>query len=378
MNNISIIGIGRLGLCTALCFEAKGYNVVGVDTIESYVDNINNKKFKSLEPSVERYLQNSKNLRATTLLKDAIDHSDLIMIYVPTPSVQGPESYDHSILSNVLSSINEYKVENKHVVIGCTIIPGYINNVGRHLIKDCKNTTLSYNPEFIAQGSIIHDTENPDMILIGEGSLEAGKRLFDLYSVVSPNAKIYRMSSSSAEITKLGLNCFITTKIAFANMIGDIADRTENADKDVILQAIGSDSRVGSKYLRAGYGFGGPCFPRDNRAIGYYAEKVGVEPIIPNATDNANRLHTQLQIEQIVADPINNLPLDISRRGECIIIENVCYKNNCLVPIIEESQKLVIARELVRRNFCVIIRDTEAILEQVRREYGSVFVYENR
>ena len=213
MENVSIIGIGRLGICTALCFEAKGYNVVGVDTIESYVTRINNKTLKSPEPFVEEYLEKSKNFKATTNLKEGLDHSDLIMIYVPTPSVPGAKSYDHSILSGVLTKINEHRVQNKHIVIGCTIIPGYINEVGNFLLKDCVNTTLSYNPEFIAQGSIIRDTENPDMILIGEGSPQAGERLYNLYSRVSARAKIHRMSPQSAEITKLGINCFVTTKI---------------------------------------------------------------------------------------------------------------------------------------------------------------------
>jgi len=375
MNNISIIGIGRLGICTALCFESKGYNVVGVDTNESYVRQINNKTLQSPEPLVEEYLQKSRNFRATTVYSDALEHSDLIMIYVPTPSVPGAKSYDHSILSKVLQTINSHKVKNKHVVIGCTIIPGYIKEVGTFLLQDCDNTTLSYNPEFIAQGNIIHDTENPDMILIGQGSPEAGQRLAELYSRVSPRARICRMSPASAEITKLGINCFVTTKVSFANMIGDIADRTHNADKNKILAAIGSDSRIGSKYLRAGYGFGGPCFPRDNRALGYYADKVGVKPIIPIATDESNKLHTQLQIEQIIST--NMLPSDVTWTEDgTLIFENVCYKNNCLVPIIEESQKLVIAEALARRNYRVVIRDRENIITEVKKEFGRLFHYD--
>src|SRR5690606_20436380 len=129
-----------------------------------------------------------------------------------------------------------------------------------------------------------------DMVLIGEETEEVGNILENIYNILSPSAKICRMSPTSAEITKLAINCFITTKIAFANMIGDIASKTNENSKTItnsedILNAIGSDSRIGQKCLKYGYGFGGPCFPRDNRALGKYAKKIGVEPLLCVATN---------------------------------------------------------------------------------------------
>merc|ERR1719453_938448 len=131
------------------------------------------------------------------------------------------------------------------------------------------------------------------MVLIGEGTVEAGDVLEDLYRrTCDSEPQICRMTPSSAEITKISINCFITTKISYANMIGDIADCTPDADKDAILQAVGMDSRIGPKCLKPGYGFGGPCFPRDNRALGGYAESIGVKPLISIATDEYNVEHT--------------------------------------------------------------------------------------
>jgi UDPglucose 6-dehydrogenase len=267
-------------------------------------------------------------------------------------------------------------------VIGCTVIPGYIRDVGNYIIKDCINTSLSYNPEFIAQGDIIEGMFYPDFILIGEGTKMAGDILQEMYENVSKNTPIvrghkdntkmftyppiHRMSPSSAEITKLSVNCFITTKIAFANMIGDLADLTEGADKFDIMLAVGSDKRIGHRYLKPGYGFGGPCFPRDNRALGGYIEKMGINPLIPRATDKSNKFHTQFQSQQIY-DSLNE---------KAWVVEGAGYKEPCNVPIIEESQKLFIGKYLAEKGVKVTVKDKKHMLDAVKLEYGSLFQYE--
>jgi len=167
---VSIIGIGRLGICAALVWEKKGYHVMGVDLFPGYVDQINRRTLESQEPLVSSWLKESKNIKATTNLDEAISYSDLLFILVDTPTGVGEKSYDHSKLSRVLSSLNDRKVVNKHVIVGCTVLPGYLANVGKYLLRDCINTTLSYNPEFIAQGDIINGFLKPDIVLIGEGT----------------------------------------------------------------------------------------------------------------------------------------------------------------------------------------------------------------
>jgi nucleotide sugar dehydrogenase len=170
MSNITVLGIGRLGLGLALLIEKAGYNVLGIDINEEYINKLNNKTFKTKEPEYEKLLINSKNFRASLDLEEGLEHSDIIFIMVQTPNSGGNKFYDHSIVSNLLEKINEKKVENKHIIIGCTLMPKYIDEVGSFLLSDCKNTTLSYNPEFIAQGEIIKGFLNPDMILIGTNS----------------------------------------------------------------------------------------------------------------------------------------------------------------------------------------------------------------
>ena len=366
VKNISVIGIGRLGVCTALCLEKAGYNVLGVDVHPSYIEQINKKTLRSPEPYVEEYLKESKNLKATTSLDEALTFSDIYMLIIPTPSTPAKEAYDHTILGRILSEINKRKVENKHIIICCTVFPGYIANVARHLIQDCKNTTISYNPEFIAQGNIIKWFSNPDMVLIGEGSKEAGDILEKIYRKMCTNKpQIHRMSPESAEITKLSVNCFITTKIAYANMIGDISDKTPGTNKFDILNAVGHDKRIGTQCLMPGYGFGGPCFPRDNRALGSYAKIIGVKPIIPEATDKLNKLHAKLMAEEM-----------LKQNKDEYIFEDVNYKPNCQVIILEESQKLAVAEIIVQKNKKVIIKDRKEVIEQVQQTFGSLFEYE--
>ncbi len=365
-NNISILGLGRLGFCTALCLEKVGYNVLGVDILPSYIDQINNKTLRSPEPFVEEYLKASKNLRATTSLDEVLNFSDTYLIIIATPSTPSKEAYDHSALSRLLAEINKRRVKNKHVVICCTIFPGYIKNVARLLLKDCENTSVSYNPEFIAQGCIVSWFEKPDMVLIGEGSKAAGDRLEAIYRRMCTNEpRICRMSPESAEITKLSVNCFITTKIAYANMVSDIADATPGANKYDILRAVGEDKRVGTKCLNPGYGFGGPCFPRDNRALGSYAQMIGIEPIIPQATDKSNAQHAQLMAQRLLEQNLAEYAFT-----------DVNYKDKCPVVILEESQKLAVAEILAKAGKNVIIRDRIAVLEEVKQKFGNLFVYE--
>lgn len=364
---ITVIGLGRLGLCTALCFENSGYQVLGVDLSPSYVETLNNKTFTTNEPLTEEYLKKSINFKATTSLDQALNFSDIYFIVIDTPS-GAYEAYDHAKLSRLLSNINLRKIKDKHIVICCTVFPGYIKNVATLLLKDCENCSISYNPEFIAQGSIIANFQRPDMILIGEGSKAAGDRLEAIYRKLCLNTPIIsRMSSASAEITKLAVNCFVTTKISYANMIGEIADNTPDANKLDILKAVGADSRVGSKYLAPGYGFGGPCFPRDNRALGAYAKQIGIEPLIPTATDNTNKLHAQYMADQL-----------IKKSPSCYIFEDVNYKDNCPVIIIEESQKLAVAEILAKRGYNVLIRDRAAVISEVKEKYGILFNYESK
>lgn len=364
MTNITVLGIGRLGLGLALLIEKAGYNVLGIDINEEYVKQLNNKTFKTKEPEYENLLINSKNFKATLDLNEGLNYSDIIFIMVQTPNSGSNKFYDHSIVSNLLQKINEKKVENKHIIIGCTLMPKYIDEIGKFLLSDCINTTLSYNPEFIAQGEIIKGFLNPDMVLIGTHSQELGEILREIYSkIVKTKPKYCIISPLESEITKITINGYITTKLSFANMISDVCDSI-GADKYRVLDSIGSDSRIGNKYFRPGYSFGGPCFPRDTRALALFVDQNNINNELLLSTTKYNNLHSEFLTQKL-----------LDENKEEYVIENVCYKEDSKIPIIEESAKLQIAKKLVENGKKVTIKDEIQLINEVKKEYGNIFYY---
>ena len=221
------------------------------------------------------------------------------------------------------------------------------------------NYNVSYNPEFIAQGTVIRDQLYPDMVLIGSRSDESANKIKEVYERLVENTPVYSiMSPVSAEICKIALNCFITTKIAFTNMIGDLALKV-GAEPQTILDAIGADQRVGSKCTRYGFGYGGPCFPRDNRALGVYAKEQDCSIHISDATDRCNNEHLQFMID--------------SFEGSKITLEGVTYKPES--TMIEESQQLAFAVGLAKNGVDVTIIDKPEVIEQVKKIHGDLLNY---
>lgn len=353
--NVSIVGVGKLGLCLALNLEKVGFDVIGVDVDSNYINSLEKKEFESSEPLVNEYLKSSNNIRFTTDLGLALEN-DVIFIVVRTPSTSDWR-YDHSDIEAVaekLISLGKQK-NRKDLIINCTTFPGYCDNLHDRL-KDY-NYNVSYNPEFIAQGTIIRDQVGCDMVLIGESDQYAGELISKIYAnMVESNPVYNRMTRTEAELTKISLNCFLTTKISFANMIGDIALRLE-CNPDIVLNSIGSDSRVGSKYLKFGFGFGGPCFPRDNRALLKCAEEVGIDAVISRATDEMNYKHLNYQIEDFIKKNPN--------RDSKITIEFVTYKKES--TLIEESQQMKFLLEIKKLGYnnIQILDEREEVLRQI-------------
>lgn len=342
---ISIIGVGRLGLCLGLNLERKGYNVIGVDLSKDYIDLLNNKQYKTLEPYVEEYLNSSKNITFTTDLEESLSN-DVLFLVAQTPSTMDWQ-YDHSNIDKICNDLISFgrQKNRKDLIINSTTFPEYCQKLHEKMIE--YNFYVSYNPEFIAQGTIIKDQVNCDNVLIGECDVQAGDLIQSIYeSMCESNPIINRMSPTESELTKISVNCFLTTKISYANMVGDVAERL-NCNSDKILNAVGSDSRIGKKYLKYGFGFGGPCFPRDNRALSKCAEKVGIDAVISNATDEMNKKHLEYQIENFVKKNPN--------KNNEIEIEYVTYKKDS--TLIEESQQLKFAIRLKELGYKIKILD---------------------
>ena len=347
---IGLIGAGRLGLCLALLMEKAGYDVIASDVREDYVKGLNMRLVNTTEPYVQEQLLNANHIHFTTDNLEVIEKSDIIFTLVLTPSLEDG-SYDVSNVDDVVSDIIKYgwnkDLSNKSLVIGCTTNPGDCDFFENRL----KETGISvfYNPEFIAQGSIIKDLQNADMVLLGGDGKHKGN-LVNIYKKIQygyEEPSIHLMSTKAAEITKIAVNCFLTTKISYANMIGQVLAQSNLYDEiDTVLSPIGSDSRIGQKYMNFGFGFGGPCFPRDNRAFASYAQKVGVEHNIGTTTDNFNDAHATFLKDYFDKHNVNNLPF---------CFEYIAYKPE--TDILTESQQYKLCLDLLDLGYKVYVLD---------------------
>jgi UDPglucose 6-dehydrogenase len=351
--SISIIGLGKLGAPMLAVFSSKGYKVIGVDINQSVVDIISLGLAPINEPQMDQFLKLGKgNYLVTKSVADAVTNSDVTFIIVPTPS-KSDGFFDNSYLLKALEEVGAILAKkNKwhNVVVTSTVMPGSMSGELRERIETSSDKRAGidfgfcYNPEFIALGSVIHDMLNPDLVLIGESDAKSGEILAELYSsICNNNPKIKRMSWAEAEITKLAVNTFVTTKISFANMLSELCEKIPGTDVDVISGAIGCDTRIGSKYLTGAVAFGGPCFPRDSKAFDALGRNLGVCTGIASATHFTNEHQTRRIIEKVTSLTTN--------KKSTIGIVGLTYKNG--TPVIEESAGSKLAFELVERGFLV-------------------------
>lgn len=370
-NKLAVVGIGKLGLCFALSAEKLGYQVKGCDISQTYVDALNKKEYKSAEPDVEHFLKQSTQFTATTDLAEAVNFANFVFILVATPTVGGRHMYDHTALGTLLTKINKLQCKNKNFIVSSTVMPGYIRKIARPLLRDCENVTVSYNPAFVAQGEVMKGYRTGGffgLVLCGSDNDLVYRYLAYLYHRLAESADttvhVAKMTPESGEVAKISSNCFRTLKIAFANMIGDICDATEGADKNEVCNALMHDDSIGPKCMRPGYGFGGPCYPRDNVALALYADSVGVDATLSKASNTSNTWHAKHMAAKLLA--LNK---------EEYFFEQVAYKPNCPVPMIEESQKLVVAELVARAGKSVTIVDVPEVLDMCRQEFGTLFQY---
>jgi len=353
---IGVIGAGRLGICFALLCEEAGYNVLVSDIKEDYVSQLNNKKIDTNEPEVDTLLRKATNFRATLNNREVIEQCDLIYTLVATPSLPDG-SYD---ISSVWDVVKEFDgiADKKYFVVGCTVNPGDCEKFKKELPKNIK---VFYNPEFIAQGTIINDLRNADMVLLGY-DIEVGsdspiisdiRKLYE--RIQTSRAIICTMSTTAAEITKIAVNCYLTTKISYANMLGDVLTMSGCGDEVTsVLGAIGSDTRVGRRYLNYGLGYGGPCLPRDNRAFAAYAKSLGMTYNLGFVTDGINNEHAEFVCKFYENMNASKLPF---------YFDYITYKKG--TDILTESQQYRLCTDLLNRGHTVYIHNDKRVIDQI-------------
>jgi UDPglucose 6-dehydrogenase len=358
--NISVIGLGKLGSPMAAVLADKGHSVVGVDVNEAFVNALEEGRGPVRETGLDELVaRNRSRLSATTDYAGAVRATELTFVIVPTPSkADGTFSIAHILAAcRPIGEALATKAGFHVVVITSTVMPGATGGPIRKTLEKASGLTcgrdfgLCYNPEFIALGSVIRDMLHPDFILIGESDPRSGEILASLYEKHwEPRPPVRRMSFVNAELAKIAVNTFVTTKITYANTLARICERLPGADADVVTAALGLDTRIGPKYLKGALGFGGPCFPRDNVAFNALARDNGVQALLAEATDAFNRK----QVGWLADQMLQHLP-----PGGCVGILGLAYKPQ--TNVVEESQGLAFARYFLEQGVPVVAYDPAAI-----------------
>jgi UDPglucose 6-dehydrogenase len=335
MSNVSIFGLGKIGHTLAACLGAAGNSIVGYDSNAAIVDAINGRRLATSEPGVaDRLAQlDQSRLRATMSPEDAVLDSDVSIVIVPTPSnVLGGFSLKYVLhVCDEIGAALRRKNEEHVVSIASTVLPG----ASEHAIIPALETAAGrrigdglgycYNPSFIALGEVVKGMETPDYALIGEADKRSGDRIEALHrSMIRNDAPVVRMKLIEAEIAKIACNTHETMRVSFANMLFSLCAEVPGADVDKITGAL--SYRLGQRFFKGAVPYGGPCWPRDNRALSVFMDAVGVPSLMPRTIDQINAEHAQYLLRKVLSE---------TQTGETVGLLGLSYKPG--TPVIERS-----------------------------------------
>jgi UDPglucose 6-dehydrogenase len=373
--SVSIFGTGYVGLCTAVGFASKGYRVVTVTHDPVKAERINEGSAPFYEPELQKLLQNAvKNrfLRCSLNYKDAVLDTDITFITVGTPNrPSGEISLD--LIERAAREIGEalrWKKTYHLVVVKSTVVPGTTEKLVKPVLEGCSGKRcgadfgLCMNPEFLREGSAIHDTLNPDRIVIGEYDKQSGDLLESFYisffkEDVPP---VIRTNLPTAELIKYANNAFLATKISFINTIANICQRIPNADVRMVAKAIGMDKRISPLFLNAGLGYGGSCFPKDVKALIAFSRKQGYDPTLLDAVEKVNKVQPYRAVE-LCEGFLGDL------KGKQIAVLGLAFKPN--TDDMREAVAIEIVNKLLEEGAKIVAYDPAAV-------YNAKAIFQNK
>jgi UDPglucose 6-dehydrogenase len=366
---IAVVGTGYVGLVTGTCFAETGNEVTCIDIDKSKVDKLSSGQITIYEPGLEKiFLRNQKEgrLHFTTSLDEGIQGAQIIFLALPTPPGEDG-SADLKYILGVANDLGKIITEYKVIIDKSTVPVGTADKVTAAIAK---NATVEFdvvsNPEFLREGVAVDDFMKPDRVVIGTTSEKAIKILNELYApFVRQGNPIIFMDEKSAELTKYAANSFLATKITFMNEIAQLCEKL-GADVDMVRKGIGSDERIGRRFLFPGIGYGGSCFPKDVQALAKSSTEVNYEFKILEAVMEVNdkqKLHLLPKIKTYFK---NNL------KGKKIALWGLAFKPN--TDDIREAPALYIIDALLAEGAIVTAFDPEA-MANVKTVVGNKITY---
>ena len=367
--NIGIIGCDIVGLGFALLCEQNGHDILISDQDENFIYNLNQKICLTNEPLIQSLLLDSQRLSGTTDNIEIIKNSDIIFTFVETPpSVE--DTYDTTKVFDVITnyfaaSSLDILLYDKKFVVCSTTNPGDVEQIQKRL--GMYNIRVAYNPPNVSYGDIINGFKKSEVVIIGTEYDNLNNDLSVIYNQIKESSvHIYSMSIKAAEVAKIGINGFLATKITYANMIGELMNRM-GIEKEInlVLNAIGGDSRIGTKYLNYGLGFGGPSIPKSNRALIKYSKDLNLNISLPSSVKNDNDQHIEFLKNQYTQfNPDKSIPF---------IFDNLGFKKG--VQTFDESQQMKLCIGLLTEGYIVYTYATSDSIKKLSELSGS---YENR
>lgn len=377
--NIAVIGTGYVGLVTGTCFAETGNSVICVDIDEEKVKKLSSGKITIFEPGLEKLFErNSKEgrLKFTTSLADGIKNARVIFLALPTPPGEDGSADLRYVLDVADKMGRLLKKGSYKIVIDKSTVPvGTADKVKSTILKSARKSGIENpeklfdvvsNPEFLREGVAVDDFMKPDRVVIGTSSEKAKKILGELYGpfVRQGNPIIY-MDEKSAELTKYAANSFLATKISFMNEIAQLCEKL-GADVDMVRKGIGSDERIGRRFLFPGIGYGGSCFPKDVKALVKSSQQTDYQFKILEAVMKVNEDQKIHLIPKIKDYFKNNL------KGKKIALWGLAFKPN--TDDIREAPALYIIEELLKMGATVVAYDPEA-MPNVKKEVGAKIIF---
>ena len=362
---IAVIGTGYVGLVTGTCFAETGNSVICVDIDEEKVKKLSNGEMTIYEPGLEKLLiRNLREgrLRFTTNLADSVNESLLILLALPTPPGEDG-SADLSAILKVSNDLGKIIKEYKVIIDKSTVPVGTAEKVRKAIAANCRSDfDVVSNPEFLREGLAVEDFMKPDRVIIGTSSEKAKKILSDLYApFVRQGNPLVFMDERSAELTKYAANSFLATKISFMNEIAILCEKL-GADVDMVRRGLGSDDRIGKRFLFPGIGYGGSCFPKDVKALVQSAGEVDYSFNILKAVMQVNERQKIYLLPRIKKYFNNDL------RNKKITLWGLAFKPN--TDDVREAPALAIIDELLKEEAIVTVFDPEA-MGNVKKKLGD-------
>ncbi len=353
---LCMIGTGYVGLVSGVCFSDLGNTVYCVDNNINKINSLNKGIVPIYEPGLEEILKKNykqKRLIFTTNLKKAVSNSDIIFICVGTPTKKNSNSADLKYVFNVAHELKKI-IKKYKIIINKSTVPVTTGDKIEKILKNLKNKKLIdvvSNPEFLREGEAIRDFIYPDRVIIGTDSKKANKILKSLYMpIIKKTSRYFNTSRRGAELIKYASNSFLATKISFINEIANLCEQTDVDVKDVSL-GMGSDQRIGDRFLRAGPAYGGSCFPKDTRALIDIGQKFKTNMSIIKSVVNSNNSRKHLlikKVKSILNDKLKNKKItflgvtfkpntDDMREASSIPMINYLNKKNCKITYYDPS-----------------------------------------